>query len=49
MVNYVIGIIIILVTYICMWGLMIKSKNIVEDISENRLKSLREIEKKLKL
>ncbi|MFW6006659.1 MAG: hypothetical protein ACOC4G_07625 [Bacillota bacterium] len=48
-INYILGILIIVLSYIGMWGLILKSKNIVEKISENKLKSLREIERKLKL
>lgn len=47
--NHIIGIIIILLSYLVMWGLILKSKNIVEKINDNKLKTLREIEKKLKL
>jgi len=48
-INQIIGLVITIAAYGVIWGLVIKSKKIVDRISEKKLNKLREIEEELNL
>jgi len=47
--NHILGIIIIVIAYGMLWYLVLYARKIIERIDDNRLKSLREIKRKLGL